>query len=46
MSRTLRGSMVMPHWDTINPRPSSDAEYAFEGIQEDVVLMTPLEDDS
>jgi hypothetical protein len=26
--------------------PDSDAEHALEGDQEDVVLMTPLEDDS
>jgi hypothetical protein len=25
--------------------PHGDAEYALEGIQEDVVLTTPLEDD-
>ena len=26
--------------------PSSDTEYALEGVQADVVLTTPLEDDS
>jgi hypothetical protein len=26
--------------------PGSDAEHALEGVQADVVLMTPLEDDS
>jgi hypothetical protein len=26
--------------------PSSDAEYTFERVQVDIVLMTPMEDDS
>jgi hypothetical protein len=48
MAWTLRGSTVIPLWETMNPEeaPDSDAEHALEGVQADVVLTTPLEDDS
>jgi hypothetical protein len=48
MAWTLRGSTVMPCWEMINPRrhPTVMQKHALEGIQADVVLTTPLEDDS
>jgi hypothetical protein len=32
--------------DEVEESPCGDTEYALEGIQADVVLTTPLEDDS
>jgi hypothetical protein len=47
MAWTLRGSTVMPRWETMNPRRCPVVtKHALEGVQADVVLTTPLEDDS
>jgi hypothetical protein len=41
----VHGNAILGH-DEPKEVPNSDAEYALEEVQEDVVLMTPLEDDS
>jgi hypothetical protein len=48
MAWTLRGSTVIPLWETIKPRrrPGGDAEHTLERVQANIILTTPLKDDS